>query len=73
MTDLEKNKYRDGSDENKKITIDLSPQILRVVSIISIILTISIGVMDLIYNNSLNYHNLIPLILLLIFCEYFRK
>ncbi len=57
----------------KSMTIDLSPKILRTVSIISIILIIAIGTMDLIYNNALNYHTLIPLILLLIFCEYFRK
>lgn len=57
----------------KNKTINLSPKILRVVSIISIILIIAISAMDLIYNNALNYHTLIPLILLLIFCEYFRK
>lgn len=57
----------------KSMTIDLSPKILRTVSIISIILITAIGAMDLIYNNPLNYHTLIPLILLLIFCEYFRK
>ncbi|MBU3191509.1 hypothetical protein K9O30_19655 [Clostridium bowmanii] len=73
MTDSVNNNYRDGNDENKKITIDLSPKILKDVSILSIILIIFSETMDLIFNNFLDYHTLIPLILLFMFCEYSRK
>lgn len=53
--------------------INLSPKILKGVSIISIILIICNVVMDVIYEGLIKYDCIVPLIALFIFCEYFRK
>lgn len=57
----------------KRKVINLSHKILSMVSILSIILIISNITMDSINNNSINYSNIIPLIMLYIFCKYFGK
>lgn len=54
----------------KRKVINLSHKILNMVSITLIISNI---IMDSINNNSINYSNIIPLILLYIFCKYFGK
>ncbi|GAA0709810.1 hypothetical protein GCM10008904_21000 [Paraclostridium ghonii] len=53
--------------------IDLSTKILSLVSIVSIILIVSNIAMDIIFDNSIHYINIIPLIMLYIFSKYFRK
>jgi hypothetical protein len=58
---------------NNKKVIDLSPKILNGVSILSIILIICHIAMDIIFNDSIKYSNVVPLITLFIFCRYFRK
>lgn len=57
----------------KRKVINLSNKILNMVSILSIILIISNIAMDSIFNNSINYSNIISLIMLYIFCKYFGK
>lgn len=62
-----------GIDTNPKKIIDLSPKILRGVSIISIVLIICNIIMDITFTDSIKYSNIILLILLIIYCEYFRR
>ena len=54
----------------EKKVIDLSPKIFKLVSIVSILLIISNIAMDIMFNNSIHYSNIIPLIMLYIFCKY---
>ncbi len=58
---------------NSKKVIDLSPKILTVVSIISIVLIVCNIAMDIIFVKSIDYGDIIPLIILYIFCRYFRE
>jgi len=60
-------------DINPKKVIDLSPKILRGVSILSLVLIICNIIMDITFTDSIKYINIIPLILLVIYCEYFRR
>lgn len=57
---------------NKKV-INLNYKILKIVSILSIILIIANIAMDSIFDNSINYSNIIHLIMLYIFCKYFGE
>ncbi len=57
---------------DKKV-IDLSPKILKMVSILSILLIIYNIVIDFIFTKSINHSNIIPLILLYVFCKYSNK
>lgn len=62
-----------GATINNKRVIDLSPKILRVVSVTSIILIICNIAMDIIFTESIDYSNITSLIILYIFCVYFRE
>lgn len=58
---------------NNKKVIDLSPKILTGVSIVSIVLIICNVVMDIVYDSSIKYSAVVPLIVLFIFSVYLRK
>lgn len=57
----------------EKKLIDLSPTILRVVSITSIILILYNVSVDLIYGNSINTYPIIFSAMVFVFCEYSIK
>lgn len=58
---------------NNKKVVDLSPNILNGISILTIILIIGHVAMDILFTASIKYNNVAPLITLFIFCSYFRK
>ncbi len=57
----------------KNQIIDLSPTILKVVSIISIILIFYNVLIDLIYGDSINAYPIIVSVMLFVFCQCFKE
>ncbi|NBI08326.1 hypothetical protein, partial [Senegalia massiliensis] len=57
---------------NSKNVIDLSPKIFRIVSIISIITILTHIIIDIIYVGNIKHDDIVPSVLLIIFCEFCR-
>lgn len=57
---------------NNKNRIDLAPKVFRVVSIISIITIVLHIIIDIIYVGKIKHDDIVPSVLLIIFCEFCR-